>query len=105
MNDQLWIQTTRRRGTMLKLVREGHEEQLSRMDDFEMFAMMQDIGVTMSRNQVMTMLQDLAALGLVKFRTEWSEGGERYVGKDIELTAAGTALVVRRRNTDEVRFD
>lgn len=105
MADHLWIQTTRRRGTILKLVREGHEEQLSRMDDFEMFAILQDIGVTMSRNQVMTMLQDLAELGLMKFRTEFDQRGERYVARDIELTAAGTALVVRRRNTDEVRFD
>jgi hypothetical protein len=30
----------RRRGIILKLVREGHENQLPRMDDFEMWTML-----------------------------------------------------------------
>jgi hypothetical protein len=99
------IQMKRRRGNMLKFIRQGHEAQLDRMDDFEMHAMMQDIGSNMSLRQVLTMLQDLQVLGLVGFKQSFSEERERMIAEEIMLTRDGLALVVRRRNTDEVLFD
>ena len=90
---------------MLKFVRQGHEAQLERMDDFEMHVMMQDIGANMSLRQVLTMLQDLQVLGLLAFKQSFSEAKERVVAEEIMLTAQGLALVTRRRNTDEVLFD
>ena len=99
------MQAKRRRGNMLKLIRQGHEQQMERMDDFEMFAMMQDLGAHMSPNQVMTMLQDLATLGYVTFRQFFSIEKERNVAEEIMLTAAGLALVTRRKSNDEVLFD
>lgn len=99
------VRIRRRRAMMMRFIRDGHEEQKSRMDDFEVYALLQDMGVTMSRNQVMTMLQDLETLKLVAFRTEWSEADERYLAKEIELTAMGTALVLRRKSTEDVLFD
>jgi len=99
------VRIRRRRAMMLQFIRDGHEGQMSRLDDFEIYALMQDMGTTMSRNQVMTMLQDLQTLGLVTFHSEWNEPNERYVAKEIMLTAAGTALVLRRKSNDDVLFD
>jgi hypothetical protein len=99
------IQMKRRRGNMLKFIRQGHEAQLDRMDDFEMGVMMQKIGANMSHRQTLTMLQDLHVLGLVTFTQSFSYEKERYVAEEIMLTAAGLALVVRRKDNDEVLFD
>lgn len=98
-------QTRRRRATMLKFIRQGHEQQLSRMDDFDMWVMMQDLGMTMSRKAVITMLQDLAVYGLIKFVSAYDDDNERYRLSEIELTAAGLSQLARRRSTDEVLFD
>lgn len=99
------IQTKRRRGNMLKLIRQGHEAQFERMDDFEMHAMMQDLGANMSVRQTLTMLQDLQSFGYVTFVQSFSEAKERTVAEQIMLTAQGVALVTRRKDTDEVLFD
>jgi hypothetical protein len=66
--------------------------------------MMQDVGSNMSQRQVMTMLQDLQILGYVTFRQEFSEELERYSADEIMLTAAGLAIVTRRKDNDEVMF-
>lgn len=99
------MRVRRRRAMMLRFIRDGHESQMSRMDDFDVYALMQDMGITMSRNQVMTMLQDLQTLGLVSFETVWNEVNERYVAQNLVLTAIGLGVVMRRKNTDEVLFD
>ncbi len=103
--EQELIQTKRRRGNMLKLIRQGHEAQLERMDDFEMAKMMQNLGANMSQRQVLTMLQDLQVLGYVAFDQHFCEIRERVVAEQIVLTAAGLALVSRRKDNDEVLFD
>lgn len=103
--EQEWIQTKRRRGNMLKLIRQGHEAQLERMDDFEMAKMMQALGANMSQRQVLTMLQDLLVLGYVSFSQRFCEVLERVVAEEIILTALGLALVIRRKDNDEVLFD
>lgn len=94
----------RRRGNMLKFVRQNHEKQFDRMDDSDVADMMIDIGAHMSTRQVMTMLQDLQVLGYVTFRQEFSDELERFVAKEIMLTPPGLALVTRRRDNDEVTF-
>lgn len=99
------IQTKRRRGIMLKLVRQGHEQQLARMDDFEMYAMMQMLGQNMGRDQVLTMLQDLETLGYLKFRAARNEITGRVEISEIELTAAGVGLVIKRKSNDDVLVD
>lgn len=99
------IQTRRRRGIMLKFVRQGHEAQLSRMDDFEMFAMMQMLGQSMGRDQVLTMLQDLQLLGYLNFRQSANEITGRMEISDIELTASGLGIVTRRKSNDDVLVD
>ncbi len=104
ITEQELRQTKRRRGNMLKFIRQGHEKQLDRMDDSQMQAMMQDIGSNMSQRQVMTMLQDLQVLGLVAFQQSFSDELERYIAEEIMLTPAGLAMVTRRKDNDEVMF-
>ena len=103
--EQEYIRTRRRRGNMLKLIRQGHENQLERMDDFEMAKMMQNLGAHMSQRQVLTMLQDLQVLGYIAFNQRFCDIRERIVAEQIMLTAPGLALVVRRKDNDEVLFD
>jgi hypothetical protein len=102
---QEMVQTMRRRGTLLKLVRQGHEAQLSRMDDFEAFAMMQELGHNMGRDQVLTMLQDLQILGYLNFRQGANEKTGQTEIAEIELTAKGLGLVIRRKSNDDVLID
>ena len=99
------IQTKRRRGIMLKFVRQGHEAQLSRMDDFEMYAMMQELGQSMGRDQVLTMLQDLQLLGYLNFRQAMNGITGRIEISEIELTASGLGIVTRRKSNDDVLVD
>jgi hypothetical protein len=103
--DQEIVQTKRRRGKMLKFIRQGHEKQFERMDDFEMLAMMQDTGSNMSQRQVMTMLQDLKSFGLVEFKQDFNHEKERMVAEQIMLSALGVSIVTRRKNTEEILFD
>lgn len=105
MSDRELVQTKRRRGTMLKLIRQGHEEQMSRMDDVEMLAMMQLLGQSMGTDQVVTMLQDLQVLGYIRFLQKVSERSGRIEISEIELTAQGLGVVVRRKSNDDVLVD
>lgn len=98
-------QLARRRGNMLKLIRQNHEEQLDRMDDSDLADIMLKIGFHMSTRQVVTMLQDLQTLGYVTFHQEFSEALERIALSEIMLTPNGLTLVTRRKNTDDVIFD
>lgn len=102
--EQELMQVRRRRGNMLKLIRQGHEKQLDRMDDSDMGRMMLDLGAHMSTRQVMTMLQDLQVLGYVTFQQRFSDELERYVAEQIMLTPQGLAVVTRRKDIEEVTF-
>jgi len=95
----------RRRGIILKLVRQGHEAQLSRMDDFEVFAMMQELGQSVGRDQVLTLLQDLQILEYLDFHQRTDEMTGRKVITEIALTAKGLDLVGRRKSNDDVLLD
>jgi hypothetical protein len=96
--------TMRRRGTMLKLIRQNHEEQSERLDDFALAKVMSTLW-HMSQRQVLTMLQDLQIFGLVSFKQRFCNIRERTVAEEIMLTAVGVGLVNRRQDTDEVLFD
>ncbi len=98
-------QMMRRRGTMLKFIRQGHEKQLSRMDDFDIYGMMQDVGMQMGRKEIITMLQDLCVIGYIKYVQSFDEEHERTKLSEIELTPQGLAVTVRRKSNDEVLFD
>lgn len=104
MDEQEFKQTKRRRGNMLKFIRQGHQAQLDRMDDSAIQEMMRDIGSNMSARQTMTMLQDLQVLGYVAFAQSFSEELERYVAEQIVLTPAGLGVADRRKDNEEVLF-
>jgi len=99
------IQARRRRGIILKLVREGHENQLSRMDDFEVWAVLLKMGQTVGRQQVVTLLQDLQVLDYIDFKTRTDEETGRVELSQIVLTAAGLRFYTRRQSNDDVLFN
>jgi hypothetical protein len=99
------IQARRRRGIILKLVREGHENQLSRMDDFEVWAVFLKMGQAVGRQQVVTLLQDLQVLDYIDFKTSCDEETGRVELSQIVLTAAGLRFYTRRQSNDVVLFN
>jgi hypothetical protein len=98
------IQAKRRRGIILKLVRQGHEAQMPRMDDFEVYAMMQELGQSVGRDQVLTLLQDLEVLEYVTFKSKTNEETGRTELSQIELSANGLRFVTRGKSNDDVLF-
>jgi hypothetical protein len=98
------IQDRRRRGMILKLVREGHVAQLPRLDDFELWATMQRLGQTIGRDHVVTLLQDLQTLDYVSFETTTNEWNARVELGKIMLTANGLRAVTMRRSNEDVLF-
>jgi hypothetical protein len=103
--DRRLIQARRRRGIILKLVREGHENQLSRMDDFEVWAVLQKMGQTLGRDQVLTLLQDLAVLDYLDFKRATNEFTGRVELSQLALTATGLRFVTAGRSNDDVLFN
>lgn len=99
------IQARRRRGIILKLVREGHEHQLSRMDDFEMWTILLKMGQTVGRQQVVTFLQDLEVLDYISFKTVVDEETGRVQLSQISLTANGLRFCTRRQSNEDVLFN
>lgn len=98
------LRLRRRRGIILKLVRGNHENQGSRMDDFEIWSMMLKIVTGVGRDQVRTMLQDLAVLDYIDFKSQHNpESGELELSQ-IELTAAGLRFMVGRKSNDDVEL-
>jgi hypothetical protein len=99
------IQARRRRGIILKLVREGHENQLSRMDDFEVWVILLKMGQTTGRQQVVTLLQDLQVLDYIDFKQAVNEETGRVELSQITLSAAGLRFLTRRKSNDDVLFN
>lgn len=98
-------QIRRRRTTILKFVRQGHEAQRSRMDDFEVWTMMNDLGLRISRNAVITMLQDLCVLDYLRYKEGFSEERNLVTLNEIELTPRGITVYLRRQSNDDLLFD
>jgi hypothetical protein len=95
----------RRRGIILKLIREGHENQLPRLDDLELWTMLLKMAQTMGRDQVVTLLQDLRVLDYIDYKQTMNDLTGRIELSQIELTAAGLRLMVVGRSNDDVLFN
>lgn len=96
------VQKQRRRFTIMTLVREGHENQMSRMDDLEVWTILLRLGITAGRNQVRTMLQELQVLGYLDFKSAHNpESGEVEISQ-IELTAAGVRFMDAGKSNDDI---
>ena len=98
------VRQKRMRGVILKLVRQGHEAQFSRMDDLEVWAMLQKLGHSVGRDQVLTLLQDLEVLDYLSFKDEMDDMSGRILIKQIELTATGLRFVTSGRSNEDVLF-
>jgi len=102
--DRRLLQMRRRRGFILKQVRAGHENQLSRLDDFELWALCLKVGQTLGRDQVVTFLQDLEVLGYLDFKTTYNEYSGRVELSQIELTAMGLRFMVAGISNEDVEL-
>lgn len=98
------LQARRRRGMIMKLVRGGHENQFSRMDDFEVWTMFQKMLQSVGRDQVVTMLQDLQVLNYIDFKTSHNEDTGRVMLSEIELTPLGLRFMMTRRSNEDVEL-
>lgn len=99
------IQARRRRGIILKLVREGHEAQLPRLDDMELWTMLLKMGQTVGRDQVLTLLQDLEVLDYIQYKSCMNEYSGRLELSQIMLTPTGLRFYTRRQSNDDVLFN
>lgn len=98
------LRLRRRRGIILKLIRGNHENQGSRMDDFEIWSMMLKIVTGVGRDQVRTMLQDLEVLDYVTFHSHHNENSGELELSQIELTATGLRFMIGRKSNDDVEL-
>ncbi len=98
------LKMRRRRGIILKLVRSNHQSQGPRMDGFEVWSMLLKMLLTVGRNEVVTLLQDLEVLGYLDFKREMNEETGRVELSQIELTAAGLRLVSSGRSNDDIEL-
>jgi hypothetical protein len=99
------IQARRRRGIILKLIREGHENQLSRMDDLEVWGVLLKMRQTVGRDQTVTLLQDLRILDYIDFKSQMNENSGRMELSEIQLTARGLRFMTEGRSNDDVLFN
>ncbi|HLJ89558.1 MAG TPA: hypothetical protein VKZ53_22300 [Candidatus Angelobacter sp.] len=88
-------QMKRWRGVVLSLVRNGHIKQESRLDDLSLWGLMQDLGYPVSKNDVLTLLQDLCELGYLKFAQHKDDVTGEVSISEIQITALGLRIVAR----------
>lgn len=94
----------RRRGIILKLIRENHEDQGTRYTDGELWAMLLKLRQTVGQEQVVTLLQDLQTLDYVDFKSEPDSKGNMRLS-EIELTANGLRFYTRQKSNEDVSFN
>ena len=88
-------QLKRHRGVILQFIDSNHFQQLSRMDDVEMWGLMMDMGYRVGQEYVITLLQDLGDRGYVRFAPETNRLTGRTHLKQIQITPQGRDLVTR----------
>jgi hypothetical protein len=103
--DRREILARRRRGIILKLIRENHESQDQRYTDGELWAMLLKIGQTVGRANVVTLLQDLQVLEYIDFKSTPDEEDGRLHLSEIMLTATGLRFYTRHRSNEDVSFN
>jgi hypothetical protein len=90
------LRDDRMRGEMLKLVRTRHKAQQSRMDHVELWHLMRGVGLDIGENDVITFLQDLAALDLIQFDEEKNRYTNRTSILRIQVCARGLRVLERK---------
>jgi hypothetical protein len=98
------LKLRRRRGVILKLVRSNHLNQGPRMDDFEVWSIMQKMAQGIGRIEVITLLQDLEVLDYLSFKTSRDEDTGRTELTQIELTASGLRFMIAGRSNDDIEL-
>ena len=95
MNENQAAKNRRYRGAILQMIHTNREDQMSRMDDLEVWGLLQDLNFELGQNQTLTLLQDLGARGYIQFEQKKNRITGRAELSKIELTPAGCDLVER----------
>lgn len=88
------------RGVVLELVYQGHCTQQSRLDDLALWGLMRDLSHDVSRNDVITVLQQLETRGYLKFKQNKDATTGHTDVREIQITAQGTDLVEKISSPD-----
>lgn len=91
------------RGVILELVYDGHVKQESRMDDLALWGFMRDLSHDVGQNDVRTLLQQLADMNYLKFKSERNNVSNEVRISEIEITRGGIALVEKEEKDTLVR--
>jgi hypothetical protein len=83
----------RLRGEILRLVRENHERQDSRIDDVTLAGVLERLRFDVSVNMVRTLLQDMEQRGLLKFSQERDRVTGKVSIRAIEITPRGSDVL------------
>jgi hypothetical protein len=104
MAERKLLRERRIRGTGLKLVRDNHQAQISRMDDLDVWTMLQKIFTGVGREYVWTLLQDMSVLGYLEFESHTDEMSGLLRFERIQLTASGLRLVSAGRSNEDIEL-
>ena len=86
-------QNQRLRGVILELVHDGHQRQEPRLDDLSLYLALSDLRNDVSRNDTLTLVQDLGDRGYLKYVQERNEYTGRVTVHQIQITPKGRDLV------------
>jgi hypothetical protein len=95
VTDEQAQKNKRYRGVILQVVYNNHADQLSRMDDLELWGFFQGINVHIGQNAVLSLLQDLGGRGYLTFQEKQNRISGRCEISLIEITGPGRNLVER----------
>lgn len=89
------------RGMILELVYDGHRKQESRLDALSLWGFMRDLSVDIGQAEVITLLQDLKTMNLLKFHQSKNDWTNETEISEIEITEGGIKLVEKTGQPNE----
>ena len=95
MNESQAVRKKRYRGAILQFVHTNREDQGSRMDDIQLWGLLQELNFEVGQNEVLSMLQDLESRQYLRFAVKKNRYSGRTEISQIELTSRGCDLVER----------
>jgi hypothetical protein len=85
----------RHRGVALQFIYTNHHQQLSHMDDLQLWGLFIDLGYTVGQNEVLTLVQELRDRGYLTIVEKVNRITGRVEISRIQITPSGRDLVER----------
>ncbi len=95
----------RLRGLILRLIYNNHARQRTRLDDLTIHGGIQRMSFDVSRDEIKTVLQDLADRFYVRFAQEKDEETGRISLRLVQITAEGRDIVERTKKDPAVEIE